>query len=29
MPPTSGEKWIISQFIRNRAVLNSRAERVA
>jgi hypothetical protein len=29
LPPTSGEKWIISQFIRNRAVLNSRAERVA
>jgi hypothetical protein len=29
LPPTSGEKWIVSQFIRNRAVLNSRAERVA
>jgi hypothetical protein len=29
MPPTSGEKWIVSQFIRNRAVLNARAERVA
>jgi hypothetical protein len=28
-PPTSGEKWIVSQFIRNRAVLNTRAERVA
>jgi hypothetical protein len=28
-PPTSGEKWIVSQFIRNRAVLNARAERVA
>ena len=28
MPPTAGEKWIFSQFIRNRAVLNSRAERV-
>jgi hypothetical protein len=27
-PPTSGEKWIVSQFIRNRAVLNTRAERV-
>jgi hypothetical protein len=26
MPPTSGEKWIVSQFIRNRAVLNTRAE---
>lgn len=28
-PTTSGEKWIVSQFIRNRAVLNTRAERVA
>jgi hypothetical protein len=28
-PPTSGEKWIVSQFIRNRAALNTRAERVA
>jgi hypothetical protein len=28
-PPTNGEKWIVSQFIRNRAVLNTRAERVA
>jgi hypothetical protein len=28
-PPTSGEKWIVSQFIRNRAVLNTRAEHVA
>jgi hypothetical protein len=28
-PPTSGEKWIVSQFIRNRVVLNTRAERVA
>jgi len=28
-PPTSGEKWIVSQFIRNRVVLNARAERVA
>lgn len=27
-PPTSGEKWILSQFIRNRAALNARAERV-
>ena len=27
-PPTSGEKWIVSQFIRNRAVLNIRAENV-
>jgi prolyl 4-hydroxylase len=27
-PPTSGEKWIFSQFIRNRAALNARAERV-
>jgi len=28
-PPTSGEKWIVSQFIRNRAALNPRAENVA
>jgi hypothetical protein len=28
-PTTSGEKWIVSQFIRNRAVLNTRAEHVA
>jgi hypothetical protein len=28
-PPTRGEKWVVSQFVRNRAVLNSRAERVA
>jgi len=28
-PPTSGEKWIVSQFIRNRAVLNTRAEHVS
>jgi hypothetical protein len=27
-PPTSGEKWIVSQFIRNRPALNARAERV-
>jgi prolyl 4-hydroxylase len=27
-PPTSGEKWIVSQFIRNRAVLNTPAETV-
>ena len=27
-PPTSAEKWIVSQFIRNRAALNARAERV-
>jgi prolyl 4-hydroxylase len=27
-PPTSGEKWIVSQFIRNRAALNAHAERV-
>lgn len=29
LPPTSGEKWIISQFIRNRPALNTRAERLA
>jgi hypothetical protein len=28
-PPTNGEKWIVSQFIRNRAVLNARAEHVS
>ena len=28
-PPTTGEKWIVSQFIRNRAVLNARAEHVS
>jgi hypothetical protein len=27
-PPTSGEKWVFSQFIRNRVALNARAERV-
>lgn len=29
LPPTSGDKWIVSQFVRNRPVLNARAERVA
>jgi prolyl 4-hydroxylase len=28
-PPTRGEKWLLSQFIRSRASLNTRAERVA
>lgn len=27
-PPISGEKWVFSQFIRNRVALNARAERV-
>jgi prolyl 4-hydroxylase len=27
-PPTSGDKWIFSQFIRNRPALNARAEHV-
>jgi hypothetical protein len=27
-PPTSGEKWIASQFIRNRVALNARAEHI-
>jgi hypothetical protein len=27
-PPTSGEKWIVSQFIRNRPALNARAEHI-
>jgi len=26
--PSSGEKWVFSQFIRNRVALNARAERV-
>jgi hypothetical protein len=28
VPPTSGEKWIVSQFFRSRAALNTRAENV-
>jgi prolyl 4-hydroxylase len=28
LPPTRGEKWIVSQFFRNRPALNSRAENV-
>ena len=27
-PPASGEKWVVSQFIRSRPALNARAERV-
>jgi prolyl 4-hydroxylase len=27
-PPTRGEKWVLSQFIRSRAVFNSPAENV-
>src|SRR5690606_19677545 len=27
-PPTSGEKWLASQFVRSRAALNARAEHV-
>jgi hypothetical protein len=27
-PPSSGEKWVFSQFIRTRVALNARAERV-
>ena len=27
-PPTHGQKWIVSQFIRNRPALNARAEHV-
>ena len=27
-PPSSGEKWVFSQFIRSRVALNARAERV-
>jgi len=27
-PPSSGAKWVFSQFIRNRTALNARAERV-
>jgi hypothetical protein len=28
LPPTSGEKWIVSQFFRSRAALGARAEHV-
>jgi prolyl 4-hydroxylase len=28
LPPTRGEKWIVSQFFRSRAALNARAEHV-
>jgi hypothetical protein len=28
MPPTRGEKWIVSQFFRGRVALNARAENV-
>jgi hypothetical protein len=28
-PPTSGEKWLVSQFIRSKAVFNTQAENVA
>jgi prolyl 4-hydroxylase len=28
MPPLRGEKWIVSQFFRSRAALNTRAENV-
>ena len=28
LPPTHGEKWIVSQFFRSRIALNARAERV-
>jgi prolyl 4-hydroxylase len=28
LPPTRGEKWIVSQFFRNRIALNARAENV-
>jgi hypothetical protein len=28
LPPTHGEKWIVSQFFRSRVALNMRAERV-
>lgn len=27
-PPTRGEKWVLSQFVRSRAALNARAERL-
>jgi prolyl 4-hydroxylase len=29
MPPTRGEKWLLSQFVRSRAVFNTPAENVA
>ncbi len=28
LPPTRGEKWIVSQFFRSRVALNARAENV-
>lgn len=27
-PPTSGEKWLVSQFVRSKAVFNTQAENV-
>jgi prolyl 4-hydroxylase len=29
LPPTRGEKWVLSQFVRSRAVFNTPAENVA
>jgi hypothetical protein len=29
LPPTRGEKWVLSQFVRSRAVLNTPAENAA
>jgi hypothetical protein len=29
LPPTRGEKWVLSQFVRTRAVFNTPAENVA
>jgi hypothetical protein len=29
LPPTRGEKWLLSQFVRSRAVFNTPAENVA
>jgi prolyl 4-hydroxylase len=28
LPPATGEKWVLSQFVRNRSALNARAERL-
>jgi prolyl 4-hydroxylase len=28
LPPTRGEKWLVSQFVRNKPVFNTPAENV-
>jgi hypothetical protein len=29
LPPRDGDKWLLSQFVRNRVVLGARAENTA